>query len=91
MYSIYKQAETEGSRKGRINPKVNQVELGFLLGVLGKTTLPVHDSQMCDQFYRENGASSYRFHFHRTTKIRSQPANSPQANAERLRLQGVDT
>jgi len=30
--------EIEGSRKGRSNPRVNQVELGLLLGILGKAT-----------------------------------------------------
>jgi len=83
--------ETKGLRKDRVNQKVNQVELAFLLDVLGKTTQPVHHSQMCHQFYREHGASSYQFCFRRTAKVESRPANSPQENVERLRLQGTDT
>ena len=30
--------ETEGPRKGTSNPRVNQVELGLILGILGKAT-----------------------------------------------------
>jgi len=83
--------ETEGSRKGRINPKINQVELGFLLGILGKTTQPVHDSQEDHQFYREYGTISSKLCFHSTTKIGSRPTNSSQTNAERVLFQGSYT
>jgi len=83
--------EIEGSRKGRINPKVNQVELGFLPSILGKATQRVYDSQVYHQFCREDGASSCRFCFHRTAKIGSLPADSSQTDAERMRLQGADS
>jgi len=83
--------ETEGSRKGRINPKVNQVELGFLLGILGKDTQPVDDSQVYHQFCQEDGASSCRLCFNSTAKIGSRPADSSQIDVERVRLQGADS
>ena len=83
--------ETEGSRKGRINPKVTQVELGLLLDVLGKATQPVDDSQVYHQFCREDGASSHRFCFLSTAKIGSRPTDSSQIDDERVKFQGSDT
>ena len=83
--------ETKGSRKGRINSKVNQVEFGFLLDVLGKATQPVHDSQVYHQFCREDGIRSCQLCFHNTAKIGSWPADSSQTNFERVRFQGAET
>lgn len=83
--------ETKGSRKSKINPNVNQVELGLLLDVLGKATQPVDDSQVYHQFCQEDSASSCRFCFRNTAKIRSRTTDSSQTDAEHVRLQGADT